>query len=85
MIDYFLADTEIKERLVEVFSQQITMSSMAEFNSVYTYTTAALWVFFNVALAINMVTAVWHGVAVWVYAVVVAPVIYHISLTYKGA
>lgn len=33
---------------------------------------------------VNMVGAVWHAVAVWVYAFVVAPAIYHISLTYKG-
>ena len=33
---------------------------------------------------VNKVGAVWLAVAVWVYAFVVAPAIYHISLTYKG-
>ena len=84
MILHLIADLDIKENLLLYHSAEFAKPLEYGSTSVKTWVELNLYVFFNVAGVVNMVGAVWHAVAVWVYAVVVAPAIYHISLTYKG-
>ncbi|ABP50019.1 conserved hypothetical protein [Pyrobaculum arsenaticum DSM 13514] len=84
MISDFIADLDIKENINIYYNVEFAKIVKFDSSYVYTYIDLNLYLVFNVAGVVNMVAAVWHGVALWVYAVVVAPLIYHISLTYKG-
>lgn len=84
MIQHLIADVDIKEGLSKLYYIEFAEPFKYDYTYVNTWLELNMYVFFNVGGVVNMAAAVWYVVAVWIGAVVVAPAIYHISLTYKG-